>query len=86
MKGKRGQSLGIAIILAIMIFLMGIPVINILKPEVATAVGANGLDCANTSISDGNRLTCLAVDLTIPYFIWIVISAVGGLVISRFLI
>lgn len=83
---KKGQSLGLSIVIAIFIFLIGIPIVNVLKPEVDVARGVNGLDCTNTSISDGMRLTCLAVDLVIPYFMLLVISAAGGFIISRFAI
>lgn len=84
MNKKAQMSLGIAIVIAILIFLMGIPVINILKPEIDTARGSSGLDCTNTSITDGNRLTCLGVDIVLPYFIWIVLASAGGVVIARF--
>ena len=84
---KRGQvSLGLAIIVALVIFLMGIPIVNILKPDVDIARGATGLDCTNSSITDGTRLSCLAVDLVIPYFILIIMSAAGGMIVARFLI
>lgn len=84
---KRGQAnLGIAIVVGILIFLMGIPIINILKPDVDIARGSTGLDCTNTSITDGARLSCLAVDLVIPYFMLVVMSAAGGMIASRFLV
>lgn len=81
---NRGQ-IGISIIIAMMIFLSGIIVINILKPDITLARNtATGLNCSNaTAISDGTKLTCLAVDLTIPYFIVIILSAAGGVVVSK---
>lgn len=81
---RKGQ-MGISVIIGIMIFLSGIIVINILKPDVTLVRNAvTGLNCANASaISDGTKLTCLAVDLTIPYFILIIISAAGGIIISK---
>ena len=80
---NRGQ-MGIAVIAAIMIFMVGMLVINILKPEVTTArSAASGLDCANTTITDGTKLTCLVVDFTVPYFILIVFSAAGGFITAR---
>lgn len=86
-KNKKGQAtLGIAIVIAIIVFLMGMPVVNILKGEVNTARGSTGLDCSNASITDGTRLTCLGVDLVIPYFMLIVISIAIGLITARFLI
>jgi len=68
-----------------MIFLSGIIVINILKPEVTLARNvATGLNCSNADvISDGTKLTCLAVDLVIPYFIIIIISSAGGVIANK---
>lgn len=80
---KKGQ-LGISIIVAIMIFMTGIILINILKPEITTARSSNALDCSNSSITDSTKLTCLVFDLGIPYFIVIVLSATGGMVVSKF--
>lgn len=84
---SRGQAVGLAIIFAITFFIVGLGFFNILAPEVTTARGATGLNCINASnISDGTRLTCLAVDFVIPYFILLVISISGGLIIRRFAI
>lgn len=83
---KRGQTLGISIIVAITIFLVGMVVVNILTPEVTSARSATGLDCSNSDISDGTKLTCLVVDLAIPYFFVIVISLAGGWITSRLIL
>lgn len=85
-KNKKGQSLGLSIIMAIMIFLIGMTVLNILKPEITTARDSNNLDCANTAISDGNKLTCLVVDIALPYFILLIISVAGGYITARMLL
>lgn len=81
---NKGQ-MGIAIITALMIFMVGVLVINILKPEIDNARSSSvGLDCTNSSgISDGTKLTCLAVDFVVPYFILIILSAAGGLITER---
>ena len=78
---KKG-SWGLAIISAIMIFLIGMVVVNLLKPDITTFRLA--MDCATPSaISDGTKLTCLMGDLTIPYFIIVVFSIAGGAIMSR---
>jgi len=81
---NKGQ-MGISVIIAIMIFLSGMVVINILKPEITLVRSTTtGLNCSNAdSISDGTKLTCLAVDLVIPYFIIIILSAAGGVITSK---
>ena len=85
MRSKRAQSMGIAVVIAITLFIIGMTVVNILKPEVTSARASTGLNCTG-NISDGTKLTCLAVDLVIPYFIVIIISAAGGLITARLLL
>lgn len=84
---KKGQGLGIAIIVAITIFIIGMMAVNFITPEVTRARGPTQLDCTNsTGISDGTKLTCLLVDTTVPYFFIIIFAAAGGLITKRFLI
>ena len=83
MINKRGQTLFLGIITAIVIFMLGMTIVNLIKPEVTNARSSTGLDCTNSSISDGTKLTCLAVDITIPYFFIAVLSVAGGLIVSR---
>jgi len=84
---KKGAGLGIAIIVAIMFFIVGLTSINMITPEVTRTTASAQLNCANASaISDGNKLTCLAIDLVIPYFILIVFSTAGGYITAKFLL
>lgn len=83
---NKGQILGIAIVAGIVFFIVGMMLINIIKPEVTTARGNTGLDCSNTSITSANKASCLAVDLVVPIFIVSIISAAGGLVVARLLL
>ncbi len=81
---KKGQAIGIGIIIGIFIFIIGFAVLNVMKPEVTTARSAEGLNCVNaTNISDGTKLTCLTVDLAIPLIIWGILSLFAGVTISR---
>jgi len=80
---NKGQ-VGLAIISAIMIFMVGMVVINILKPEITNARDTDALDCGNETITDGTKLTCLIIDFTIPYYIIIMFSIAGGLIIALF--
>ena len=80
---KKAQtfSFGIAIIIAIFIFMIGMMSINFIKDEVTRA--RTGLDCTSTTISDGNKLMCLLTDATVPYFIISIFSIAGGLIVAR---
>lgn len=85
-KAQAGLSmLGISIMISIFLFMIGITQINFIKDIVTSTRGASQLNCAVDTISDGNKLTCLLVDLVIPYFIITVISAAGGLITARIL-
>ena len=86
MKSKKGQTLGLAILIAITIFIVGMLSINFLKPEITRARDAANLNCAAVDdISDATKLTCLVVDVVIPYFIILIFSVAGGLITARFL-
>lgn len=82
---SKGQTIMLSILFAIFIFLVGIVFINFLKSDVLTFRGA--MSCADPSgISDGTKLTCLFGDATLPYWILLVISLSGGMILSRLLI
>ena len=78
---KKGQTMGIAVIVAIFLFIVGIIMVNFLKDDITTA--RIGLDCSNSAISDATKLTCLAVDVVVPYFIVTLIAAAGGIITAR---
>ena len=84
---NKGQTVFMSIIFSIMIFMIGILIINFLKPEITTARSASNLDCSNGSgITDGNKLMCLFIGLTLPLYILAVLSVVGGILVAKFLI
>jgi|TARA_R100000789_G_scaffold99782_2_gene107409 hypothetical protein len=76
--------MGIAIVVAITFFIVGMMTINFIRDEVTTARLSDGLDCSNADvISDGTKLTCLAVDIVVPYFILLVLSGAVGWIVQR---
>lgn len=82
MLGKRGQSLGLAIISAIMVFIIGMLCINFVMAEVTSF--RIGLSCASpNTISDATKLLCLVGDATVPYFILLVFSVSIGAIVGR---
>jgi hypothetical protein len=80
---NKKAEIGFAVVTFIFFFLIGMVVVNLIKPEVTNARSPSSLDCGNSTISDGNKLTCLAVDLTIPYFIVLVCSVGGALLTEK---
>ncbi len=82
MINKKGQTMGIAILSAIVIFIIGIMCINFLLTEVSTA--RIELSCSDAAtISDGSKMLCLIVDTQVPYFIWLVFSISLGAILAR---
>jgi len=82
---KKGQSLGLGIMGAILIILVGFMSVNFLMTEVSEA--RVNLNCANASaIEDGNKLLCLTHDLVVSYWIWIIMAVAIGAITVRFIL
>jgi hypothetical protein len=82
MVNKRGQTLGVSIISAIFIFIIGMMCINFLMDEIVTF--RVNMNCESaSSISDSTKLLCLATDATIPYWILLVFSVLVGGITAR---
>ncbi len=82
MLNKRGQTMAISVLSAIVIFIIGIMCINFLMPEVSDA--RVNLSCDSpATISDGTKFLCLLVDVQVPYFIWLVFSISLGAILVR---
>jgi len=74
--------MGLAIMSAIMVFIIGIMVLNFVMPEVSTA--RTELNCESAAdISDGTKLLCLATDSVVPYFMIMVFSITIGAITAR---
>ncbi len=87
---KRGQGIFLGVIIGIFIFMFGITFLNFVTPEITgtrneTNFALPGLDCPNENITDGAKLTCLAVDLVAPGYIIALLSVVGGFLTVKFL-
>lgn len=85
---KKGQlnMIGISLMIAIFLFMIGITQINFIKGIVTDVRGGSQLYCSSTNLSDGQKLTCLLVDLVIPLFIITIFSATGGIITAKLLI
>ena len=82
---NRGQTVMLAILFAIFIFLVGMVFVNFLTDDVT--LFRTGMNCSNASgISDGSKLTCLFGDAAVPYWILLVISLAGGTIFARLLV
>lgn len=83
LKNKKGSVL-FSILVAVTIFMMGMLILNIMRDDIDTM--RTGMDCNNLSISDGAKVVCLGSDGLAPYFIFLILSAAGGIIAEKFLI
>jgi len=81
---KKGTMFGV-ILMAVMLFMVGMIVVNFLKTPIDTA--RSNLNCDNTaSITDGTKLVCLTLDIAVVYFIVLVISIAGGAILDKIIL
>lgn len=80
---KKAQTMPLAILNAIAIFIVGLVFVNFLLPEVSDFRVNMGCSDAST-ISDGTMLLCLVGDSVVPYVILAILSLAIGGILSRF--
>ena len=83
---NRGQVIFFTFMVGIVVIILALAFAPGIKTQVDTIRNSDNLDCSNSSISDFDKVTCTAADLTIFYFV-IGVIVLGGVVISarRFL-
>lgn len=77
---KKGSIL-MAILVAGIVFASGMLIVNFLRLDVNIATA--DMDCNNVNISDGSKITCLGLDIGIPYFFVLIISLASGILAAR---
>lgn len=78
------ETMLISIIAGIIIFMAGMYIMNPLIDMVMASRA--DLNCsAATTITDGNKLLCLVIAGTIPYFILLVISVSLSVIVNKFI-
>lgn len=82
MKNKKGNIFA-SIMVALIIFMVGMIIVNFLKPEVTTARTA--VTCTAPA-TDGTKILCLMIDIVVPYFIVLVLSLAGGVITEKLLV
>lgn len=83
---KKGQTALLALMIGIFIFMLAMVFIDPISDVITEARATDQLDCDNSSISDGHKMTCLIVDLLLPYFIGVVIAIAGGWIGAKLIV
>ena len=71
---NHGQVALVSLMIGVIVVMLGLTFINPIKDVLDVVTGTDQLDCANSTISDGQKMNCLATDLVLPYFIIVVIG------------
>lgn len=80
---KKAQAALVNMMVAIVVIIFAFQFINPLKTEVIDARNATNLDCTNTTITTGQKLSCIAVDLYLPLFIILCLAGAGGYLVGK---
>ena len=75
---NKGQTALVGLMVGVFIFMLALSFINPIKDVVTEVRAADQLNCSSTTITDGQKTTCLVVDLILPYFICIILAMAGG--------
>ena len=71
-----------SIMVGIILFIIGMTVLNFIMPEVTSA--RTDLQCSNAAaISDGTKFMCLMIGSVVPYFFILVFSIAGGVIVEK---
>jgi len=80
---KKSQAVFAGIMVAVMVFIVLVQFIEPIKDQVIVSRNATNLDCTNSSISTGQRMTCIVADLFLFYFFGAGIAAGIGYLVGR---
>jgi len=83
MKHKKAQAILVGVMIAFIILIALIQLIDPLKEQITTVRNADNLDCANSSITTGQKSTCILVDMSMFYFVGVSLAAAIGFITLR---
>ena len=83
---KGAEMVLVAIMLGVFFFMVAMVFIDPIKDVITEVRGADQLNCTSDALSDGEKSTCLIVDLIMPMFIGIVLATAAGIIGAKFII
>lgn len=81
---NKGQIFLVGLMLGIAAYMLAMAFIDPLSDVINEVRGTDQLDCSNSTISDGHKLTCLQVDLILPIFIGVCVGLAGAYITAKF--
>ena len=85
MKSKKAQGILVGIMMFVVAFIVIVQFIGPIKDQITTARNPSSLDCTNTSITTGDKSTCVVVDITLFYFVGMAIGAAAIFLGGKFI-
>ena len=85
-KNNKGQVALLGLMIGIIVFFAAMAFLPAMTSVISTARGTSQLDCTNSSISDGQKSTCLIVDITLPVFIGTIIALAGAYITAKYVV
>lgn len=78
---NKGSVLFYGLMLGLTIIILGMA----LAPAVLESTNStmSNIDCSNSSISNFDKATCIATDITLPYFIGTLVLIGGAVITAR---
>ena len=83
---NKGQVAVLGLMIGILVFFAAMAFLPAMTSVITTARGTSQLDCTNASISDGQKATCLIVDITLPVFIGTILGLAGAYMTAKYII
>ncbi len=84
-KNKKGQTALLSLMLGVFIFFTAMTFIDPMTDVITEVRGVEQLNCSDSTISDGQKATCLIVDLILPYFIAVILAIAGATIGARWI-
>lgn len=85
---NKGQVMVFAVMLGLVIIIVALALAPAVSQSTTSAMNTSvgdtiGMDCNNDTISDFNKAACVAVDISLPYFVGVLLLIGGAVVTAR---
>jgi len=85
---NRGQVVIVTLMIGIVVLILALALAPAVKQSTDLARNDStdssiGLNCSSDTISDFDKATCVATDITLPYFIGFLLLFAGAIVVGR---
>ena len=85
---NKGQVIMVTFMIGLVVLILTLALAPAVKESTDLARNAStdssiGLDCDNESISNFDKASCVATDITLPYFIGFLIFFAGAIIVGR---